>query len=197
MTAKRHIHNGNMLAWIQDNPDGALKEYRLALELDPTLATAHLSIGQLHFHAEPPRTEEAITAFRNAVRLEPKWSEAHYWLGLGLAQKKKYSEAIQEHHEAIALSEEEDERLFISLGRCFFKDGQYRQAVKAYQEGIRIAGRVDADYSLMLADALLANKQIKLACTEWKRALASRSRYGDEDEIVEKANRMIATHCRG
>lgn len=196
MTAKRHIHNGNMLAWIHDDPDGALKEYYLALELDPTLATAHLSIGQLHFHADPPRTEEAITAFRNAIRVAPKWSEAHYWLGLGLALTKQYAAAIKEHHEAIALSEEEDERLLISLGQCLYEDRNYSQAVKAYQEGIRISGRVDALYSMMLADALLANKQIKLACAEWQRALESRSRYGDEKEIAEEAHRMIATLCR-
>jgi tetratricopeptide (TPR) repeat protein len=197
MTAKRHIHNGDQLAWLHDDLDGALKEYHLALELDPTLATAHLSIGQLHYFAEPTRTDEAIKAFRNAIRLTPKWSEAHYWLGVVLAEKKEYREAIKEHHEAIALSEEEDERLLISLGECLYEDRSYSQAVKAYQEGIRIAGRADSDYSMMLADALLANKQIKLACTEWKRALESRSRYGDEDEIAAKAHRMIATHYRG
>jgi tetratricopeptide (TPR) repeat protein len=197
MTAKRHIHNGDQLAWIHDDPDAALKEYRLALELDPTLEMAHWRIGQVHFFADPPRTEEAITAFRNAIRVAPKWSESHYWLGLGLAQKKKYSEAIQAHHKAIALSEKEDERFFISLGGILYRDRQYSQAVKAYQEGIRIAGGVDANYCMMLADALLANKQIKLACAEWKRALESQSRYDNEDEIAEKARRMIATHCRG
>jgi tetratricopeptide (TPR) repeat protein len=107
-----------------------------------------------------------------------------------------YREAIKEHHEAISLSEEEDERLFISLGSILYEDRQYSQSVKAFQEGIRIAGRVDADYSMMLADALLANKQIKLACAEWKRALESQSRYGDKKEIAAEAHRMIATHCR-
>lgn len=197
MTAKRHIHNGDQLAWRDHDPDAALEEYRRALELDPTLEMAHLSIGQVHFFADPPRTEEAIAAFRDTVRVAPKWSEAHYWLGGALAQKKQYSEAIKEYQEAIALSEKEDERLFISLGRCLYKDRQYRPAIKAYQEGIRIAGRIDADYCIMLADALLANRQSKLACAEWKRALESQSRYGDEDEIVEKAHRMIAMHCRG
>lgn len=197
MTAKRHIHNGDLLAWRDDDPEAALEEYHLALRLDPTLVMAQWRIGQVHLFADPPRIEEAITAFRDAIRIDPKWSEAHYWLGGALAQKKQYAEAIKELHTAIALSEREDERLWISLGSVLYENHSYSQAVKAYQEGIRIAGRIDANYCMMLADALLATKQIKRACAEWKRALESRSLYGDQSKIVAEAHRMLATHCRG
>jgi tetratricopeptide (TPR) repeat protein len=178
---------------MQDEPDAALEEYRKALELDPTLAMAHWRIGQVHFFAPTPRIEEAIAAFKEAVRLAPQWSEAHYCLGLGLALKQQYEEAIQQHRKAIALSEREDERLLISLGECLYAAGRYAQAVQAYQEGIRVARHQNAEYYMMLGEALRANKQLKQACETWKQVIALRL---GEDELVKQARRNLQMYCR-
>ena len=152
----------------------------------------------MHFFARTPRIEEAIASFRDAVRVAPEWGEAHYWLGLGLAQNKHYEEAIKEHNEAIALSEQEDERLYISLGRCLLEDKRYSRAVTALRDGIRVARHDEAYYHLLLADALFATRQTKQACAEWTRAVALRLvGYGEDDELVMEARRKITEHCRG
>jgi tetratricopeptide (TPR) repeat protein len=194
MTAQRHLHEGDQLAWVQQEPDAALKEYRRALELDPTLAQAYWRIGQVHFFVSPPRIDDAITAFREAVRVAPQWSEAHYWLGIGLAQNKQYETAIVEYQRAIALSEKQDERLFISLGQCLYDAGRYPQAVKAYREGIGVARHEEAGYCLMLGDALYANRQTNRACEQWKRALSLGAQH-HEVELAEEARQKLRTHC--
>jgi superkiller protein 3 len=196
MTAKRHIHQGDQLACQYHDPDAALEEYRKALELDPSLAMAHWRIEQVHFFASPPRTDEAIAAFREAVRLDPKWSEACYWLGLGLAQKKQYEEGIKEHQQAIALSEEADERFLISLGRCLYEVGRYSQAIQFYQKGIRAARHEDAGYHAMLAKAQLANGNTERACAEWKRILTIAPSYPSHDWPVKEARTQLKRHCR-
>jgi len=195
MTAKEHIRRGNDLAWMRNNPAAALVEYQEALALDPTLAIAHLCIGQIHFHAPAPRTEAAIAAFKEAVRCAPQWSEAHYWLGLGFAQKEWYQEAIDEHLKAISLSEKEDERLFLSLGRCYSEMERYEEAVKAYENGIRVARHENAEHYLILGDALHANRQLERACEQWRKVVSLRSGFG-EDELSEHASAKIQTYCR-
>ena len=194
MTAKRHLDSG-WRAWLEEQPEVALEKYR---KLDPTLAQAHMGIGQVHFFAPTPRIDKAIAAYREAMRLAPKWSEAHYWLGLSLAENKQYKEAIKEHREAIALSNREDERLFISLGLCLHEDNRYSLAVKAFRDGIRVARREEAYYHLLLAHALFAANQTKQACAEWKRAVALRLvAHAEDDERVMETRRKITAHCRG
>ena len=127
--------------------------------------------------------------------LEPNWSEAHYWLGLVLLQEKRFSVAIEEHRQAIALAEKEDERLLISLGHCHFEAAQFPQAVEAYRRGIRAARFDDAGYHMMLAAALHAQGDNGQACDEWNRVLWLQAGHGEDDPLTQEARSNLDAHC--
>jgi tetratricopeptide (TPR) repeat protein len=62
--------------------DEALGNFRNALKLDPSLASASYNQGLVL--AQQGKTTEAIECFRTAIRLRPGFALAHYGLGLAL-----------------------------------------------------------------------------------------------------------------
>jgi DNA-binding winged helix-turn-helix (wHTH) protein/tetratricopeptide (TPR) repeat protein len=65
-----------------------------ALEIDPTLAEAHASMGHLLLHTW--HWEDAESAFRNAIDLNPGYASAHQWYSEYLAAMGRFDEAIAE-----------------------------------------------------------------------------------------------------
>lgn len=68
--------------------EGHLKK---AIELDPKLVSAYLSLGR--FYARENRWSEAAARFEQAVKLEPDLADAHYQLGRALSRLKRTEEA--------------------------------------------------------------------------------------------------------
>ena len=112
-------------------------------------------------------------------------------------QRGQYGDAIAHHQRAIALSGQEDERLLISLGQCFFGAAHYGEAVKAYRRGLRAARFDDAGYHLMLADAFHAQGDVDEACQEWKKVLWLQSGREPEDPLAREAREKLGAHCGG
>src|SRR5690242_7333541 len=96
--AKKHLERGHELAWIEGKTETALEEFRTALQLHPTLAAAHLQIGQIFFHDD--QLEQATIEFREVIRLRPEWSEGHYMLALCCEKAGRQAEAVYEYRKA-------------------------------------------------------------------------------------------------
>ena len=78
-----------------------LKAARRAIELDPSLADAHLGLGnmiQIDF-----KWEEAEEHFRRAIEIEPNNAQAHQWLGDMYWISGRASESVPEIRKAVAL----------------------------------------------------------------------------------------------
>lgn len=73
-----HLALGDAYRFRADT-ENALTAYRRAAELDPTSAAPHLGMGLLY--AATGRRAEAITALREAQRLEASWPEVQRALG--------------------------------------------------------------------------------------------------------------------
>ena len=73
-----------------------------ALELDPTLAEAHATLGVVQrahnwdWHAE----EESL---RRAIQLNPSYATAHHWLGSHFAKLGRFAEGLAEMDRALKL----------------------------------------------------------------------------------------------
>ena len=85
----------------QGQLDEAVREYRLALAIDPRLAAAHNSLGSIL--GSQGRVSEATQHFREAVRVEPNNAEAHNNLGLALRLTGKADEALVQLRAALTL----------------------------------------------------------------------------------------------
>jgi tetratricopeptide (TPR) repeat protein len=97
--------------------DEAINEFGRAARLDPT-GSAHYDLGSLFLELD--RTEEAIAAFRAALRLAPRSVEAHNNLGIALGIQGRLDEAIEHFQQALAIKPDfEDARrnLAVALGQ--------------------------------------------------------------------------------
>jgi len=77
----------------------ALDKLQRALELDPTLPSAHNTIAVLYQRLD--EKDKAESHFKEAVQRAPEYSEAQNNYGVFLCQEKRYQEAEQRFLEAI------------------------------------------------------------------------------------------------
>ena len=92
------------------------------------LACALLDKGQL---------DEAISHFREFVRLRPEVGNSHYNLGIALYKKGQLDEAIRQLQEAIRL-DPDDADAHYNLGVAFYQQGRTDEAIRQFQETIRL-----------------------------------------------------------
>lgn len=80
------------------NPDARAAALS-AIQLDPTLAEPHASLGMIYFFTDwnGPAAE---TEFERAIALNPNYATAHHWYALDLAAMGRFSEARYEIHRA-------------------------------------------------------------------------------------------------
>jgi tetratricopeptide (TPR) repeat protein len=85
----------------EDAPEEAMAAYRKALELDSTLADAHLNLGRL-FH-DRGEIAEAEACYRAALDARPDDSTAAYNLGVALQDLGRLRDAALAYEAAVAL----------------------------------------------------------------------------------------------
>jgi non-specific serine/threonine protein kinase len=105
-----------------------------ALALDPRLPEAHMALAAALLNLG--RTDEAIAAFREALRLEPDNGQAHqglaraYWVGLG-----DFASAIPVFERAIQLNPEAGYS-HLQLALLLAYEGQYERAIEVCRRAI-------------------------------------------------------------
>jgi TolB-like protein/DNA-binding SARP family transcriptional activator/tetratricopeptide (TPR) repeat protein len=143
-----------------------------ALMLDPALADAHMVLGMIRQFIDHDWTG-AETSFRNAIRLNPGYAEAHQELSMLLMRRKRFAEALTEAQRTLYLAPM-SARFEIASGEVFLYSGQYDEALRA-------ADRASA------IDSTNAGTPLVRAY-----AYAERQRY---DAAVEAATQCIALGC--
>lgn len=70
-----------------------------AIQLDPTLAEPHASLGMIEFFTDWNLTG-AEREFERAIQLNPNYATAHHWYALDLAAMGRFPQALYEIHQA-------------------------------------------------------------------------------------------------
>ena len=136
-TSRNYIaHNnlGNVLAG-RGQPDAAIAEYRLALEIKPNYFEAHNNLGTAM--ADLGRVDEAIAEYRQALNINPNYVDAHFNLGMALASRGQAAEAIVHYRQVLEI-QPDDIPARGNLGVALASLGRVAEAIAEYQQVLNI-----------------------------------------------------------
>lgn len=145
----------------------AESDYRTALKLDPSSATAKNNLGVIL--NEQGQYDEAVAILREAIQADPKNSIAHYVLAKSLIKKGLYDEAMQEAQTATELDKTEP-AAYKALAEAALAKGATDVAINAYRCSVRLDPEND-EYHHDLAKALGDSADIDGQIAEEKKCL--------------------------
>jgi Ca-activated chloride channel family protein len=81
--------------------------------------------------------EEAVQAFKQAIKLKPDYDEAHLNLGDAYAQQQQYSKAIEEYKQALRYKPDLL-MAYNNMGTAHYRLGEHKRAIAAYEAALRL-----------------------------------------------------------
>ena len=127
-------------------PDSAEAAYRTAVRVDSSFVPAWMNLAMLLNRLREEgggdaeaRIAEAETALRTAARLEPDAAEAHYTLGLFLAETPGRLEEAADHLEQAAALDASNARMQYNAGLAHQQLGHAEQAGRLLSNALRLA----------------------------------------------------------
>jgi len=130
------------------------------------VTAAELFAKGIALEEDPASQEQAITAYRKALDLDPQHAAAH--INLGTLYYNRHDHAGAERHYRSAIEVDPRYALaYFDLGNVLDETGRLAEAVKAYCSAITLAPTyADAHYNLALAYEKL--KQSRNALRHWR-----------------------------
>ena len=173
--AEAHTSLADVLSIYDWNWEGANREFRKAIDLNPNYATAH------HWYAMALANQglfdEAISEIKRAQQLDPLSKRINQNLGFIYYQSRQYDKAIDEFQKTIEI-----DSTFpygnAELGDCYFMKKQYDIAYDAYQTEVRITGDSTNIFLLACVDAVTGKKKEAMALREKLRDISTRTYVG-------------------
>lgn len=165
---KSRFFYGLGLAYLgQDSLERASVFLLQAREADALDAKVYRALAEIY--AKQKITSMAIDNYREALRLEPDWSEGHYALGKILQKEKLYNDALLEFKEVVRLTPTHAEAHF-DLGNLYFAGKKYVEAVAALEMFVQ-AQPSSFGGRMLLAKALYATRQPVAAIAQAEKAV--------------------------
>ncbi len=184
------------------NPEGAVEEFRAAIEINKNIADLHLRLGVIFRGMDPPDYDNAIAEFNKAIPLNPTDPMPNIYLTRTYLQMGQYAKAAQYGMVAIT-NGPTDPYNYGNLGSVYYKMGDYPKAIENLRLAIRGGkGLKEAEvegiplshdqrvlefynrYGLALARANQCGEAAQVAA-------ALIQNIGDDEDTVYNANEML------
>lgn len=133
--AEAHYSNALVKWWADWDWQGAEREFKRAIELDPNLVIAHSSYAD--FLSRFERFDEALIEARRAQESDPLSAYASSVIGLILYRSRQYDRAIEQYHKTIEL-DPSFAWPYADLGSTLAQKGQYQEAIAEMQKGLAL-----------------------------------------------------------
>lgn len=143
--------------------ESAAQFYSEAVKVRPEIAELRANLGLMCYQSG--KDEQAIEAFREAIRLKPGLFVPNLFLGLDYVKLKRFNEAIPYLKQA-ALSNATDIQAPLALGQAYAGSGKTRLAIASYLRAVQLApGNADAWFHLGVSylDQVEADARLLLA----------------------------------
>ena len=153
----------------------------------PGFALAYGNLGSALYNEQ--RTEEAISHFKKAIKLNPDYAEPYNHFGIVLFNEQKIEEAISYFKRAIRLKPDLVDA-YNNLGSALFVEKRFEEAVFYYT----IAIKMNPDFALAhnnLGLALAAERKMEEAIFHFKKAVKIKPDYIDAQNNLKIASRRL------
>jgi len=140
----------------QENWSVALTYFQKAKEKNPQDANVWFYLG--YCYGSLGRYEEAIYAYKQAIRIKPDDAEAHYNLGVAYGTLGRGQNEIESYKQAIRIKPDYAEAHY-NLGIAYGNLGRWQEAVESFKQAIRIKPDfADAHYNLGVTYLITGDK---------------------------------------
>ncbi|MBV6496993.1 MAG: tetratricopeptide repeat protein [Acidobacteria bacterium ACB1] len=130
--AGAHYNLGVVLSDL-DRTDEALREYQVAISLDPNYFPALYNLAN-HF-VELERLEEAIELFNRAILVDGEFAPAHFMLGVAYFESGRFDDAVAATRQGLEV-DPEDEKAYFNIAYWTYRRGDYSAAIARCDEVI-------------------------------------------------------------
>jgi len=153
---------------LSTNNSAGSPQVSIGLAGDQAGAREQLQKGKELYNKD--QDEEAVAAFKEALRLDSNLAEAHFRLGLGYESLGKREEAEGEYKKAVEAYKKyfevnrDDAEAHYALGQTYANLGQYSEAIREYREATKLkSDDPDMYYDLGVAHTKLAQYDAAVA----------------------------------
>ncbi len=159
----------------EGNIDGAIREFKLALMIDPKNVNVHNSLGVCYGVKE--NFDDALASFKTAIQLDPHELMPIYNAGFIYTLRKKYLIALEYFHKAEKIDAEVYELAF-QTGRAYLDTNAPHSAIKYLETATRLNPKSGAAFRL-LGDCYHLLDRLTDAINAYKNALKINSENTD------------------
>ena len=112
-----------------------------AKKIKTDLVTENIKNAEAHYDrginlGTSGKHQEAIEAFKQAIRINPDYAEIHYNLGVAHGKSGMYKEAIEAYKQAIRINPDYSDA-HTNLGVSYGRKGMYKEAIESYKQAIK------------------------------------------------------------
>jgi serine/threonine protein kinase/tetratricopeptide (TPR) repeat protein len=134
-----HFCLGRMLD-LTGHPEEAIKQFELAVVLDPNSDEAYRGLAQAYSSIGMPQKAEAT--YQRAISMRPQYWAGYSWLGWFYFQQARYDDAVKMFEKVLEFSPD-NFRAYSNLGAIHVMKGDYQQAIAELQRSIALRPTVD------------------------------------------------------
>ena len=153
-----------------------------ALELDETLALAHVSLGSVHLYYDWD-WPGAESEFLRSLALNPNLSEAHLWYADYLASIGRFDEALEHDHTAFALDPLSVRARFVAITRSLHATRRYQEIIQECHK----ARELPPDFTEPFAEEAFAYARLGRFAEATQAAATAVRESNDPTQIAEAA----------
>jgi tetratricopeptide (TPR) repeat protein len=164
LTAEEFYKEGQEL-FQADNYEEAVTKFRDAL--DSAEDANYYMLGRCYL--EMDMVDQALAAFQNTVKLDPKHPEIDHWMGVALQRKKEYKESVKSLERA-AKRKNANANTQVELGKSHLGTDQEPEAGAAFNKAKEMEPK-NADVHKDIGNAYLENGKYEKAEEAFNEAL--------------------------
>jgi tetratricopeptide (TPR) repeat protein len=117
------------------DPERALEQYRIALEIDPEFSAVYSNMGLIY--SDTGRPDRAIGYFREALRLKPSSFAARNNLGVAYSRMGRSEDAIEQFRASLGLQPLQP-GVHNNLGNEYRQRGLFDRAIAEYRKALAL-----------------------------------------------------------